>query len=251
MAADHVLDILTDALFENGAYGIDSPVLSAEDSVLALRVLNRRLDAWAALKRYAYNVAFPEFTLTPNHQPHLIGPNLVAPDFAAAQRPVRIEGANLVLNNVTPNVDLQLNIRDAAWWNSQTVKAIATTTPTDLYYSPDWPNGSLWLWPVPTFAYGLRLEVWGLISQFATIATVFSLPPAYKLAVVLTLAEDLCRPFGRVLTPELKEAARDARAAIQSNNIKSPRIASADYGASGSSRGRGSNFNYYTGLPGK
>ena len=83
----------------------------------------------------------------------------------------------------------------------------------------------------------MRLEIWGLISQYATIATVFSLPPGYKLALVLTLAEDLCRPFGRVLTQDLKDAARDARSIIQTNNIKSPRIASADYGASGSTSG--------------
>lgn len=245
--ADKVLDICTDALFENGAYGIDTPVLSAADGALALRVLNRRLDAWAALKRYAYNITFPQFTLTPNHQPHLIGPNLVAPDFAAAQRPVRIEGAALVLNNVTPNVDVPLNIRDDAWWKDERVKSIATTTPTDLYYSPDWPSGSLWLWPVPTFAYGLRLEVWGLISQFVKLSDVFSLPPGYKRALVLTLAEDLCRPFGRPPMPDLIAAAKEARADLQTNNIKSPRIASADHGASGSQGGRRSTFNYYSG----
>jgi hypothetical protein len=242
-----VLDICTDALFENGAYGIDTPVLSADDAQMALRWLNRRLDAWAALRRYAYNVSFTEFTLTPNHQPHLIGPGLNAPDFAVAQRPVRIEGAALVLNNVTPNVDLNLNIRDDAWWQAQSVKGIATTTPTDLYYSPDWPNGSLWLWPIPTFAYGLRLEMWGLISRVATLATVFTLPPAYERALVLTLAEDLCRPFGRPLAADLVAAAREARAELQTNNIKSPRIASADYGASGSRGGRRSTFNYYSG----
>jgi hypothetical protein len=242
-----VLDICTDALFENGAYGIDTPVLSAADGQMALRWLNRRLNAWAALKRYAYNVSFTEYTLTPNHQPHLIGPALNPPDFAAAQRPVRIEGAALVLNNVTPNVDLGLNIRDDAWWQAQTVKSIATTTPTDLYYSPDWPNGALWLWPVPTFAYGLRLEVWGLISAFVTLNSVFTLPLGYESALVLTLAEDLCRPFGRPLTQDLRDAAREARAALQTNNIKSPRIASADYGSSGSRGGRRGGFNYYTG----
>jgi hypothetical protein len=242
-----VLDICTDALFENGAYGIDTPVLSAVDGQMALRWLNRRLDAWAALKRYAFTQTFTQFTLTPNHQPHLIGPGLTAPDFAVKQRPVRIEGAALVLTDVTPNVDIELNIRDAAWWKAETVKSIATTTPTDLYYEPDWPNGSLFLWPVPTFAYGLRLELWGVISRFVAITDVFSFPPAYERALVLTLAEDLCRPFGRPPMPDLIAAAKEARADLQTNNIKSPRIASADYGASGSRGGRRSSFNYYSG----
>lgn len=243
-----VLDICTDALFENGAYGIDTPVLTAPDGEMALRWLNRRLDAWSGLKRYAFTETFTQFTLAPNHQPHLIGPGLAAPDFAVAQRPVRIEGAALVLNNVTPNVDSPIiNIRDAAWWKNQRVKSIATTTPTDLYYEPDWPNGSLFLWPVPTFAYGLRLQLWGVIARFVKLTDVFSFPPLYERAIVLTLAEDLCRPFGRPLTPDLVAAAREARADLQTNNIKSPRIASADYGASGSRGGRRGTFNYYSG----
>lgn len=242
-----VLDLITDALFENGTYGRDTPVVEAADSALALRVLNDRLDSWAALKRYAYNVSFSAFTLAPNHQPHLIGPGLVAPNFAAAQRPVRIEGASLILNNVPQNVDVPLTIRDDDWWRDQSVKSIATSTPTDLYYSPDWPNGSIYLWPVPTFAYGIRLELWGLVSQFVAISDVFTLPPGYRLALKLTLAEDCCGPFGRVLTEDLKRRARDARVAIQSNNIKSPRIASADYGTDGSHGGRRGGFNYYTG----
>lgn len=242
-----VRDVCFDALRENLAYGIDEPELSADDAALALRWLNRLLDGWAALRRYAYNVNFQAFTLTPNHQPHLIGPDLTAPDFAAAQRPVRIESAALILNDVVPNVDLDLNIRDDAWWAAETVKGIATTTPTDLYYSPDWPNGSLFLWPVPTFAYGLRLELWTLISRYADLDTVFTLPPGYERAVVLTLAEHLCRPFGRPLMPDLIADARKARAEIQTNNIKSPRIASADIGTAGGTSGRRATFNYFTG----
>lgn len=248
--ADKFLDIATDALFEIGVLGIDTPVPTAAQAQRCLRIANRELDAWAALRRFVYAVTFQQFTLTPNHQPHLIGPGLTAPDFAAAQRPVRIEGANLVLNNVTPNVDLELTLRDRAWWNAQTVKSIATEVPTDLYYEPAWPNGALNLWPVPTFAYGLRLELWTLILQFTAITQDFSMPPAYRRAVVLTLAERACRPFGRPPMPDLITDAREARAALQENNIASPRIASADWGTQGG-RGRGRGFNYYTGLPGR
>jgi hypothetical protein len=240
--SDTVLDIITDALLEIEAYGPADLPPSASDAALGLRLLNRELDAWAALKRYVYSVGFTAYTLTPNHQPHLIGPGLVAPDFAATQRPVRIEGADLILPT---GVDLPLNLRDDDWWLNQRVKSIATTTPTDLYYSPDWPNGSLFLWPIPTTGYGLRLETWGLISQFAALSDAFSFPPGYKKALVLTLAERLCRPFGRPTRADLTEDAKKARADIQTNNAKSPRIASADFGASGSS-GRGA-FSYITG----
>lgn len=241
--ADTVLDVLTDALMEIGVYA-SGEVPSAADATLALRKANEELDAWAARRMNAYSVAFTAYTLTPGHQPHLIGPGLTAPDFAADQRPVRIEAAALILNNVTPNVDVPLNIRDDDWWANQRVKGITTTVPTDLYYSPDYPNGSLWLWPVPSFAYGIRLETWGLISQLANLGDSFSLPPGYKKAFVLSLAERLCRPFGRGAMPDLAADASRARAAIQANNAGSPRIASADFGTRGNGRGA---FNYYTG----
>lgn len=246
--SDTVQNIINDAFAEIGVFaGTQTP--DATSSALALRVLNRELDQWAALKRFVWAVEFSEFTLTPNHQPHLLGPGLTSPDFAVAQRPVRIEGANLVLTNVNPVVDLKLNIRDAAWWRSQTVKGIATDIPTDLYYEPDWPNGSIFLWPVPTFAYGIRLELWTLISQFTSLAAAFSFPPGYLKAIVLTLAEKLCRAWGRPSMPDLIAEARDARAKLQTANISSPRIASADFGTGGSRGGLRSSFNYLSGMP--
>lgn len=245
--ADTVLDIITDALIEIEAYGADEPVISAPDAQRGLRILNRELDAWAARKAYVYAVTFPTYTLTPGHFPHLIGPGLTAPDFEAVQRPVRVEGANLILNTSNPSVDTPIAIRDEAWWLNQRIKTLQSTVPTDLYYAAAWPNGELNLWPVPNFAYGLRLELWALISQFATINLAFSLPPGYRKAIVLTLAVRCCRAWGRPLRPDLVEDARQARSDIQTNNIKSPRIASADYGTAGSSQGRRGSFNYYSG----
>lgn len=248
--ADKVLDIISDALYEIGVYGPDDLVPSAADAQLCFRLLNRELDSMAARQAFVYAMQFVEYTLTPGTQPTLIGPGLTAPNFAAAQRPVRIEGAALVLNNVTPNVDSPIiNIRDATWWKNQQVKPLLTNVPTDLYYEPDFPNGSLFFWPVPNFAYGVRLEIWGLISQFASIAATFNLPPGYKKALVLTLALRACRAFGVPVPPSLPGDVRDAWKAVQSNNVKSPRIASADYGATGSRRGGSSRptFNYYVG----
>jgi hypothetical protein len=244
---DKVLDIVTDVLTEIEAYQVGEDVDPA-DAQRVLRILNRELDAWAALDRYVYAVTFTQFTLTPNHQPHLIGPGLAAPDFPAAQRPVRVDGASIVLSG-NPSTDVIMNLRDRDWWNNQRVKDVQTTTPTNLYYEPSYPNGSLFLWPVPTVAYGILLELWGLISQFTGLEQPFDMAPGYKKALVLTTAEQCCRPFGRPLRPDLVAAANKARVAIQTNNLTSPRTGSADYGASGSGSLRRGDFNYTTGGP--
>lgn len=246
-------DIVNDALLEINAVGIDDPV-EAEDSQLAIRKLNRILDQWAARKVFAYDVAFGLYTLTPNHQPHLIGPGLTSPDFAAANRPVRIESASLVLTNSTPNaVDVPINVRDDAWWAAQSLKSLATTFPTDLYYSPAVPNGQLFFWPIPTIAYQVRLEMWSVITAVPLdsngnpdLTQAFVAAPAYENALTLTLAEESCDVYGRPMPASLPGRALRARRALQTNNIASPAIASADYGSGSRKR---SGFNFYTGQP--
>jgi hypothetical protein len=161
---------------------------------------------------------------------------------------LELDGAALVLTNSTPNVDQPLNVRDADWWNNQRIKTLASDIPTDVYYEPDWPNGSLYFWPVPDFAYGARLRLRSVVQQFAATTTTFSAPPAYQLALALTMAEHMCMWWGLQVPAGLPAQAVTARRAVQINNFKSPRIASADYGTRGRPR---ADFNYYSGLPSK
>ena len=220
----------------------------AQDSALELAdgliFLNQLVDYWSARACYAWTTTFATFNLTPGHQPHLIGPGLTTPDFAAAQRPVRIHSASLVLTGTGSNVDQPLNIRDADWWSAQRVKGLQSSIPTDLYYEPDVPNGQLWLWPIPSAAYPLRLESMVVLQQFATITDQFIAPPAYLRAVTLTLAEELSDVWGTTAPPGLAARAMKARDAVQSNNNLPPRISSADWGTFSSPSG---DWNWMTG----
>jgi hypothetical protein len=254
LVSDVIYKALRSANIVKRAQGIPSSSQYQE----GLDNLSQITDEWSARKPFAFATTFKEYTLTPNHQPHLIGPGLVAPDFAAALRPVRIESAELVLTgngappggvfpNVNNNVDLSLNIRDSAWWAGNSVKGISTSVPTDLYYETDWDSGALWLWPVPNYAYDIRLETWVSVTRFAAITQKFSAPPAYFNALAYTLAKILGVAYDIPAPAELAGLLRDAVKAIQSNNDKSPRCSSADYGTRGrTTRG---DFNYYTGLP--
>lgn len=240
--ADTWVDIISDALIEIGVYQPGDPVPAA-DMDFCVRRLNRVLDMWAALKRYAYNVTFGAYTLTPAHQPHLIGPGLGAPDFGIASRPVRIEGAALIVNNV----DLGINIRDDDWWQRQRVKTLSTAVPTDLFPSYDAPNVALYFWPIPDAAYDVRLETWVSLQQVTDPSVDFVAPQGYNLAVMQTLAEELTIPYGKPMPEGLPRAAARSRAAILSNTSKSPRISSADFATARKLRRGG--FNYSSGGP--
>ncbi len=210
--------------------------------------LNQQIDYWSARGCYSWTTAFQQFTLTPNHQPYLIGPNLTAPDFAAPQRPVKIVSANVILPGNT-TTDIPIMIRDNAWWAAKSTKNQTSTFPTDLYYEPDVPNGQLWFWPIAVVGYGVRLEGMVFLQRFVTLDDCFIAPPAYLSAVTLTLAEELVDLWGTEMPPNLARRAMKARDALQSNNNLPPRIDSADWGTYSRAR---ADFNYVTGtIPNK
>jgi hypothetical protein len=250
-------EILADALREIGVYNPNDD-LEADDLTQGARRLQRIIDMWIARRIFAYGTVFNKFTLTSGHQPTLLGPGLTSPDFAYDVRPVRLESAAIVLTNTGTPVDSPMNLRDAAWWAEETTKEITSSVPTDCYYKTGWPNGALFIWPVPSFAYDIRLQTWILLTQVPMtdagaidVSATFSAPPGYELATMLTLAEHSCTPYGRPMPMDLKERAAEARSVVYANNAKSPRIASADYGAQGhpaSATTRG-DFNWLDGLP--
>lgn len=247
------LDIVTDALIEIGALAVgDVNNLDPDEAQWGFRKLNYLLDQWAARKNFVPATTFNTYTLTPNLSPHTIGPTGT---FVVPQRPVKIVRATVILNNVTPNVEVVLAIRDSQWWMEEvTIKSLPNSQPTDLFYSPDFPNGSLYFWPVPTTNYGVRLEAWTLLAQFNAITdpiggpgASLTLPPAYRNAMMLSLAESLLsgqKRGGDVAQMVIKNAAI-ARMAVFGNNSKPPRMSTRDSGVPGGDDSRTqSNFNY-------
>lgn len=243
--------LILDALIEIGVY-FPGESLRAEDEQLCSRKLSRIIDYWAARRVFAYSTNFQLYTLTPNHAPHLIGPGLTSPDFATpnnAPRPQRLESASLVLNTSSPVVDSpQLNLRDAAWWAAERVKGLTSNVPTDVYYEPDFPNGQLNFWPVPNFAYQVRLELWTILAQLPTnLTTAFSAPPAYEGTLFTSLAIDASTPYQRSIPPELTAKYNAFLKALEGDNNASPRVASADWGIQQAKPSKRSTFNYYSG----
>ena len=222
--------------------------ISAPEAQDGMIFLNQLVVYWSARGCYSWTTSFQAFTLTPNHQPHLIGPGLTSPDFAAAERPVSIVSANIILPG-NPTTDIPIQIRDNAWWAAKSTKNQMSTFPTDLYYAADVPNGQLWFWPIAVAAYGVRLETQAQLRQFAALTDPFIAPQAYQAAITLTLAEELVDLWGTEMPLNLARRAMKARDALQSNNFLPPRIDSADWGTYSRAR---ADFNYQTGtLPNK
>jgi hypothetical protein len=263
-----VRNVCTNALYE---INVVAPGEQPDSLELAfvLDKFNQLVDSWNTQQVYIFasdllSSAPPapmgngaQFILTPSLSPHTIGPKPIAgagppppqPSFQVInERPVRMKSANVLLSNVNPIVRFPLEMRDKDWWAKQRVQTIQTSLPTDLYYRPDWPLGSLFFWPVPNFAYQVEFEVETILQGGLTLNSIFTAPPGYELAITLTLAELLCPSFEKPPNQLLLQAASRARQNVQGLNASAPRIDLAgEFGDSGTARPRAS-FNYHTGL---
>jgi hypothetical protein len=248
-------DIVRDAMIEVGMIA-PGEVPDGDSGQWAFRKLNYLLDHWAAQDLYVYSNSFNLFNLVVGLSPHTIGPGdgVTPATFTVEQRPVRIESAAIVLDSNGLPVDIPIPIEDDDWWAENRLKTLQSQIPTHLYYSADWPNGSLYFWPVPNAQYQVRLQYWTLLRQFASIDhplggpnSAASLPPAYRSALMLTLAETLQPGARQSANPALSMMAAKAREAITQNNAPSPRISTA--GAGMPSNDRHTRFNFLTGQP--
>lgn len=237
-------DMVTLALRELGAVAMANAP-DGDEMALGLTLAQELSDEWSGDERTEYADTYFTGTLTPSLQIHTIGIAANTPTFTVAtNRPTRIIQANLQLTNVSPVVNVPMNIRDAAWWMNERVQTLSTAIPTDLFYSDDWPNGSLYFWPVPNYPYGVQLRFPTPFVQLAQTAP-FTLPQSYQAAFRLTLAEKCSGPFTCPMPAGLSQRALEARIRIAAAN---PYIPSSrqdmHYAPGGTHRTR---WSFYTG----
>lgn len=241
-----VQEILTASLVEINACDAGGTP-QAELNDLALQKFNMLIDDWNSQRCAVYHEEFlDDFTIIPNQEICTIGPD--SADYTVTQRPVTIDGANVLLDTSDPPVKVPLQIVRYPWWLAQSVPTTTTELPGFLYYEPKFPNGEIRLWPLPTVAYGLELMVRQVLAELAAADT-FTMPPGYRTAMILTLAENLSGPLRKPWTPMQARNAQRARARVFANNDLTPAIATQDAGMPRSGIKPRPYFNWRSGTP--
>lgn len=239
-----VNQLLIDALMEI-RMGRAGDSLEPELLEWARGKMNRLLDKWNADPAATFDVGFNTYALVALQQDYTLGPSAANWAIAAGTRPEAITAANLILTTSTPNVRVPLNVRDDQWWAANAVQDLTSAVPTDIYYTPSFPNGIVTVWPTPTTATNtIELIAPALLSQYNMTDSLW-LPPGYREAITLTLAE-LCAPgCGQEPSQTLSKFAADARIVVFGNNVTSRNIRTRDAGMPGG--GNRGGYSYRTG----
>jgi len=124
--------------------------------------------------------------------------------------------------------DYSMEIINSEQYSKIWLKTIETTYPNYLYYNRQFPNGTIFLWPEPSSALTLVLNVWPQIGTFATGATAVSLPPGYQRMLEYALAIELAPEFKLSNVGFLQQQLNEAKLWIKiSNGTETPVLRSA------------------------
>lgn len=134
-------------------------------------------------------------------------------------RPVRINHAFIRDTSVN---DIPVAIIGSEQYAYITTKTDTASYPCYLYYRDSYPLGVVNLYPVPSVAYTLYLEVQANLSTYSSGSEDITLPPGYKKYMRNQLAIDIS-PEYKEASQAVYKAAADAEAWIKRmNNIDKP-----------------------------
>lgn len=188
--------------------------LSGADADYALNALNSMIDGWNTQPNFIISVN--EVTANVSSQSATIGTGLTFDTV----RPTAIEnGAFARLNGV----DYPLIEIDREQYERITLKTVQSTFPQYFYYDGNTDTARVWFYPVPSGAVEIHLPCAVYLTQFADLATVYTLVPGYKLALEYSLAEELA-PGIKDLSMAVVRKAANARRAIRRTNVDVPQM---------------------------
>lgn len=209
-------EVITPALRTLGVIAAGE-VPTAEDSQDSLDVLNRLLDSWATERLQIFSVVRTVWSIVSGTQDYTIGTG----GTVNVARPTYIDHVNYQRTDTSPVVEFQLNPHTEDSWAGVPIKTLTAPLPTQWYYTPTFPLGTLSLWPIPT---GTTLQ--GVlyapqaVAQFAAVTDSVSLPPGYKRMLVTNLALELAPEFGAQPHPMLVKAATESKMDVKRRNVR-------------------------------
>lgn len=215
--AETAQKIINKALRVIGHLGPDE-ISTAKESAYALDSLNSLIGTWRLERLMVWSLQEETLPLFSGDGSYTIGPS----GDVNTTRPVAIDNAWIEQDGITYPVRILTEEEYAAIGQ----KGLSGEWPESILYRATIPAGTILTYPVANATRTMKLVTRVVLSTFAAVSTSISLPPGYERALVYNLAMELAPEYGKTLTPEAREIARESKAAIKRANTKPLRVRS-------------------------
>lgn len=207
-----VQQLITDALERIGAEaGGETP--NATDSQRAFRALNDLVESWSLERGLIWSLTKESLALT-GAESYTVGQD-GTPSFSTV-RPLQLDYSTYF---TTGGQDFPVAIWTREEYMAQSLKSQSGVVPAGIYLDDTYPNAVLYVYPAVTGT--LVLSSWKPLTAFTSLSQTVALPPGYKRALELSLAEDLVPIFDLPMPQSLPRLAMNARRAIKNKNAPS------------------------------
>ncbi len=184
--------------------------LNASEFSDTLEAINDMLAVWSVDGALIYTETRETFTLT-GSMSYTIG---AGADFDTTL-PNDITSAFVTENGY----DTPLSIVDVRDYDTLADKD-QTGTPQRLYFDGNYPTAKIYLWPVNITAATITLTTQKPLTGFASLDTVYALPPEYKRAIIYNGALEVAPEHDEEPSNQVKITAKSTLNLIKSQNQK-------------------------------
>lgn len=194
---------------------------SNEETSDGLEALNLMLSSFSNESLMIHAKVREEFSLASGQSSRTIGSS---GNFNTT-RPVGIDRAGV---EDSSGYETPIKILNQDEWAMITDKALTAERPSAIYYEPTSPLGTIYFWPVPSASSSLVLYHWRPLTTFTSLSTSVEFPPGYDEMLIYNLAVRIAPEFGKSVSAEVAEVARESKAQIKRMNTK-PVYAESDF----------------------
>jgi hypothetical protein len=166
---------------------------TTDEQTDALAVLNQLLDSWSIQGLAVYRREFSPYVTAASQASYVIG----AGEEWDGARPTAIAEAYVTIDGY----DYGLRVLTDSEYASEPNKTLESSVPESIYYDPAYPDGRVYVVPVPDTALTITLVHDEAFTALASVSTSLSFPPGYERALRYALAVELAPEFGKTPSP--------------------------------------------------
>lgn len=215
----------------------EAEVPSAATSQDALSAMNQMIESWNTERLAVFSTQDQVFTWPVNTISQTLGPT---GDFVG-NRPISLDDSTYFKSSQGLSYGIQIINQEQ--YDGIALKTVTSSYPMVIFINSDFPNISMFVYPVPTQALEWHFISVTELSEPANLASALTFPPGYLRAFRFNLACELGAEFGVEPSTQVKRIAMTSKRDLKRiNNPGDIMSMPASIMRNGSSR-----FNIYTG----